>query len=454
MRQAKFLLDLIQSAWLISEQAGIQGLPFLLESLYGEKKAGFYDDEDEQSEEQKEAKKFKKVCSIFQVEGSLINKSQVNSFSDPAIPAGSTAFIKVQGSLTKADGWCNTGTETMARWLQDAIANPNIKGVVLEFDTPGGQVAGTENFANAVYTSSKPVVAYVNGQAASGGYWVASQADHIVINGETSEVGSIGVMISFWDMMAYYKKMGITLRIVRSDGSEMKNEDFLQMMNGNDKPIKQSTLNPIRTVFVNTVLRGRSESLSENPEIFTGKMFFSKNAIDLGMVDEMGTLSTAIAKVDELASADYKSFKQKKMSKASKLMAAVGVISTSAASLDSFKGKKAEELTAEEIDAFNETLAKEGYSISVLPTTTMEALEQKIESQEANVAALTKERDEWKEKAESYGSQPGTVVIQPKSEKKKEGDDLSVKTEEVDSTTKAALELQKSMNGSTTKITK
>ncbi|MFT5133852.1 MAG: ClpP class serine protease, partial [Gammaproteobacteria bacterium] len=85
--------------------------------------------------------------------------------------------------------------EILAKDFTSALNNPDVKAIVLNIDSPGGEVNGCAEFANLIFEArgKKPIVAYASGDAASGAYWVASACDEIVVS-ETSALGSIGVV--------------------------------------------------------------------------------------------------------------------------------------------------------------------------------------------------------------------------------------------------------------------
>ncbi|MDQ1089005.1 S49 family peptidase [Siphonobacter sp. SORGH_AS_1065] len=214
---------------------------------------------------------------------------------------GQVVIIPVVGTMTRYGGLCSYGSESYASWIMEANADPAIAGIVLELNTPGGQVDGTEMLGEVIRQSEKPVVAYVTGMAASAGYWIASQADYIMLESETtSEVGSIGVLATHYDYTGFLEKEGYKITIVRADGSEDKAlfnsvEKLSEAVLAETKEI----LNTIRGTFIEIVKAGRPGI----GEVFSGKMYVGRDAIKLGMADGFGYLGDAVNKVLELAQA-------------------------------------------------------------------------------------------------------------------------------------------------------
>lgn len=210
------------------------------------------------------------------------------------------AIIPLIGTMSRYGDWCSYGTEDISQWVMEANADDRVIGIVMEMNSPGGEVDGTELLAEVVRQSGKPVVCYVSGMAASAAYWVASQSDWIVMESAvTSEVGSIGVLAMHVDARKSYEKAGYQVTIIRAEGSENKalfnsvepiSEELIQAV--------RDEMKPIRTHFLGSVRAGRP-SISE--KVFDGRMHAGQEAIGLGMADQIGYLGDAILKVVELA---------------------------------------------------------------------------------------------------------------------------------------------------------
>lgn len=213
--------------------------------------------------------------------------------------SGKVAIIPVMGAMTRYGDLCSYGSEDMASWILEANSLDEISAIVLQIDSPGGEVNGTELLGEVIRTSQKPVVAYVQGMAASAAYWIASQAREIIMESETSsEVGSIGVLAVHVDASEYYAKEGLKVTIIRSEGSDDK-ALFNDVEPLSEQLIAQvkADLAPIKNQFIKTVKAGRPNI----GEVFTGKMYNGKEALKLGMADRIGYLGDAIQRADLLA---------------------------------------------------------------------------------------------------------------------------------------------------------
>jgi protease-4 len=211
--------------------------------------------------------------------------------------SGHVAIIPIIGTMTRYGGLCSYGTESIANWVLEANVADYVSSIVLEINSPGGEVDGTELLGAIVKQSQKPVVAYVAGMAASAAYWVASQAKEIVMESETSsEVGSIGVLSMHIDASAAYEKDGYKVKIVRSEGSEDKAlYNSVEPLTPELEATLKAELNVIRKQFIKTVKAGRPGIADD---VFTGKMFNGKDAIARKMADRIGFLGDAVYRAD------------------------------------------------------------------------------------------------------------------------------------------------------------
>ncbi len=113
----------------------------------------------------------------------------------------------------KECGACDVGDIQCA--LNEAGKNYGIRGVILDFDTPGGMVNGTPECADCIAEFDKPIYAYSGGMIASAGYWLAAACDGIFTT-KSADTGSIGVYIPFQDMSELAKNLGIKVQVFSS----------------------------------------------------------------------------------------------------------------------------------------------------------------------------------------------------------------------------------------------
>lgn len=215
------------------------------------------------------------------------------------------AILPVEGPLFRRANLMTefsgaTSYEMLARDFTQAMADPNVQGVILNIDSPGGEVNGASEFAAMVAAADKPVWAYVGGTVASAAYWIASAADKI-ITADTAMAGSIGVQMGFNIKDA--KSGEKSYRFVSSQ-SPMKNADP-----GTDAGAAQiqSNVDALAQVFIESVARNRSTTTDDVAQSYgKGAVFVASEALKRGMIDSIGTFeSTLEAMKQELNSMDY-----------------------------------------------------------------------------------------------------------------------------------------------------
>lgn len=236
--------------------------------------------------------------------GAKVHKTDKYSSFDDA-PQGSVAVIPVMGPMMQQDFCGSLGTQTLGRLTQEADAHPNIVGHLFVFDTPGGTVAGTEGFSNIITGTQKPAVGYVQGMLCSAGVWAGCGLNHIMMGGQTTQMGSIGTMLQYTDSSKADKKRGFVQKMVRADASGDKNEAYLQLLAGNDQPIKDQMLNPLNEVFLNAVRTNRAGKLPTGQDaenVLSGKVYLAADAVKYGLADSIGSFQDAVQLALSMAS--------------------------------------------------------------------------------------------------------------------------------------------------------
>ncbi|MCC2546427.1 S49 family peptidase [Hymenobacter sp. BT175] len=227
-----------------------------------------------------------------------------NGRGGTATTSGSkVAVIPVQGTIQKRGGMCSLGTKDLIASLAAANRDPEISAIVLDIDSPGGQVDGTEEFAAAIKNSAKPVVAYGDGLVASAAYWIASQCAFIYINSATTGyVGSLGVLCMHVDQSQFLEKQGMKVTILRSSRAVDKARlNSVEALTEEVIASVQADLDGIAATFISTVESGRAGKLSAKEDLFTGKVYNGADAKKHGLVDAIGSLQDAVNKAAQLA---------------------------------------------------------------------------------------------------------------------------------------------------------
>ncbi len=191
------------------------------------------------------------------------------------------------------------GTQDYMAILNQYANDPDVAGIVLNIDSGGGQVYGTGEFYDYLMNYPKPYVAFTHGYMCSGAYYMAAPAKHIVANKRADAIGSIGVYSTMVDFNGLWEKFGAKVHTMYATKSTSKNADYREVIeNGNHEPYIKNQLDPIVEDFVTDMKEARPQ-LSD--VVFEGGTWTGKESVALGLIDETGTLQTAINKVFELS---------------------------------------------------------------------------------------------------------------------------------------------------------
>ncbi len=182
--------------------------------------------------------------------------------------------------------------ELIARDFTTALESPQIKGIILDIDSPGGEVNGVSELSNMVFAArgKKPVVAYASGDAASGAYWIASAADEIVVS-ETSALGSIGVV------GMYQGKSGKSAEAVEIVSSQSPHKR-LDPTTDDGRSRLQTRIDSMADVFIETIARNRNVSAENVQNHYGGgDVMIGAKAVSAGLADRVGSLEGLIAEL-------------------------------------------------------------------------------------------------------------------------------------------------------------
>ncbi len=197
--------------------------------------------------------------------------------------------------------------------LARAAVDDSVKAIVLDIDSPGGGVTASDLIWRLIEefktTTKKPVVAAMGSVAASGGYYVAVPADHIVAQ-ETTITGSIGVIMSPLVPLNFGKwleERNIEHVAITSGPNKNMLDPFMPMdgeVGQEHRKILQGMVDDMYGRFVEVIVLGRKDQGLDEPtvrRIGDGRIYSAKQALENKMIDEIGYLDDAIAKAEELA---------------------------------------------------------------------------------------------------------------------------------------------------------
>ncbi len=185
--------------------------------------------------------------------------------------------------------------------IQKAKENINIKGVLLDVNSPGGSVAPSVELAYAIkdLKKVKPVVVYASGTIASGSYYASIWADKIIAN-PGSMVGSIGVIMQGFHAEDLLEKIGITAQTVKA-GKYKESGTFTRPWKDYEKEELQGVIDDTYNMFVSDVSNARKLK-KENSSLFAdARIFTASQAKKVGLIDMVGTFSIAQNELQKLS---------------------------------------------------------------------------------------------------------------------------------------------------------
>jgi capsid assembly protease len=376
-------LAITNGLWLIDELSAQQLGPQVASILTGEK----FWSEDRKAE-----------LEVMIVSSGEKSESYYSSSASKA-SKGSVAILTFSGPIMKDDNCGEPGTKSFINMLSSLENNPNITGVVLVFDSPGGTVAGTQAFADKIKSFSKPTVTLAEDLMASAAYWAGSSSKFVFANNSTTRIGSIGTMLGFADMQPYWEKKGVVFHEIYATASTRKNQDFAEARKRKYEAIKAGTLDPLNDEFLAAVISNRGEKLDKEKTL-SGTVYLAAEALKYGLIDGIGNLQDAINKVYELAGEsntdEQKNSQQTNMKKVTLTAAHAALLAVCGVSLAA--GQDSVEV---DVDALNAAVAKQS---SDLATANTEAGNAKEKVTTAEDRATKAEKDLADLKAGSAGA--------------------------------------------------
>ncbi|WP_269685735.1 signal peptide peptidase SppA [Flavobacterium lacustre] len=227
------------------------------------------------------------------------------------------AIIYAQGEIQSGEGDVNViGEGSMRRSLQEARKNKDVKAIVLRIDSPGGNALTSDLIWREIELTKKvkPVVVSMGNYAASGGYYIACNANKIFAENNTI-TGSIGVFGILPNFTVIANRYGINTEQVRTHENASDYSPFVPL----DEKFKAVTLESIEHIyktFVVHVAEGRKMTFAQVDNIAQGRVWTGSDAIKIGLVDKIGGLedaiheAAAIAKIKTYSTQNYPEYEK------------------------------------------------------------------------------------------------------------------------------------------------
>ena len=214
------------------------------------------------------------------------------SLADTFTMHGDIAVMSIEGVITpKADIWSfifgGATIDVMTRDFQALVNNDDVKAIVLDIDSPGGNIFGIQEFANLVFESrsSKPIVAITSTMMASAAMWIGAAASDVFITGETTVTGSLAALTSHIDISGLEQKLGVKTTEI-SSGPQKRIDSRFAPLTDDGRTELQSRVDYIGNVIAEDIARFRGldiKAVIEN--ISDGSIFMGSQGIEAGLID-------------------------------------------------------------------------------------------------------------------------------------------------------------------------
>ena len=244
----------------------------------------------------------------LQAEGVKFDAEDIEARISPQTAAavarreGAVAILPLRGVIANRMNMFSsisggTSNEAFAATMRATVADDAIKAIILDVDSPGGTVQGTEELSSLIHSmrGEKPIIAQVNATAASAAYWIASAADEIVMT-PTGWVGSIGAMTVHDDISAAMEKAGVKRTVIQS--AEYKNESPPHLpLTDEARAQLEAQCSFFDKMFVDRVASNRNISPAlVRSDFGKGRMVIGSAAVKAGMADRIATMDETLAR--------------------------------------------------------------------------------------------------------------------------------------------------------------
>ncbi len=197
------------------------------------------------------------------------------------------AVLPLDGEISSSRKWITT--------LKEFAANPRVAGILIPINSPGGAVAPSQEIYHALRElreqGDQPIFVSMSSVAASGGYYAALGADSIYANAGTL-TGSIGVIMQFPIYSDLMEKIGVGMRVVKSQQFKDAGSPFREMT-AEEMAYYQDLINDVYDQFTEVVSRERGIDEINMQTLANGRVFTGRQAARFGLVDTVGTFEDA-----------------------------------------------------------------------------------------------------------------------------------------------------------------
>lgn len=252
-----------------------------------------------------------KLATLVAVLGPRIDSAHDWGMIDPAhakeirrsdngyVVADGVAVIPVEGTLVHRGSTPNamsglTGYNRLSEWFRAALDDPAVRAILLDIDSPGGEVAGAFDFADEIFAArgQKPITAIAADLAASAGYLIASAADEVIVT-RTGRVGSVGVVTAHADLSGAAEKRGVVITHIFAGAHKVDGHPYGPLPDEVRARI-QAEIDRIYSIFTQTVARNRGLTV-DAVQATEALLYMGDAAAEAGFADRVSTREATFA---------------------------------------------------------------------------------------------------------------------------------------------------------------
>jgi len=276
------ILDIVTSPWAIVPEKLVEIQEIYMTHLRGEKI-------DIAAVEARIGKKLENQVKTYEVENGV-----ATVYVEGIIAKRMNFFMQISGG---------TSTQLLERDIKEALQDPKVDSILLYIDSPGGAVDGTQEISQEIFKArgkGKPIVAFTDGMMASAAYWIGAAADRSYISGNTTQVGSIGVVARHLDVSKYEEKLGFKTSEITAGRYKRIASQYAPLSESGRRSI-QDDVDYIYSVMLSDIAAFRTHrSLSLEPvkdgkeetiPWADGRVFLGHQALEVGLVDGVSTIA-------------------------------------------------------------------------------------------------------------------------------------------------------------------
>lgn len=221
--------------------------------------------------------------------------SVTDDFGSDTLDPDSLAYHRIKGMIL-SDARYGFSTKQFAEDLLTADANPRISCHFLHITSGGGEAWYLDRVSEILRTLDKPVYTLIEKVCASAAYYIGCHGMQVKAVTQNDTIGSIGTMVSFYDIRPYLESLGLKYIEEYASKSRLKNKKFNDLADGDPERFIREELDPLQVQFEAEVRRSRSALAALDPEhpVFLGESFTAAHSVENGLIDGIVTMPEAM----------------------------------------------------------------------------------------------------------------------------------------------------------------